>query len=204
MKLLNYYFIKYGFFGFRNRWRKLNLCSGPVMLPGYCNLDIASGADVSMDLEKNLLPFNDGSMEVVVCISAINYFSRERGKEIINDVYRVLKKGGVARFASQDLRDIANKYINNDKGFFFQKLADGRERFEGETMADKINSWFCGYKTLGGKRCKYFYDYETLALIFKQAGFKMIDYKKFGESRIENIMEIDNRPEQMFFLEAVK
>src|SRR6185436_2705818 len=144
-------------------WHKVNLCGGSLHIDGYCNVDLHHSADIRIDLEKKLLPFADNSIEALVCISAINYFSRDRGAEIIRDVYRVLAPGGVARFAAQDLHAIMEKYINNDRDFFFQKLPNGKERFHGVTMADKINSWFYGYQTTGGKACKYFYDFETLA-----------------------------------------
>ncbi|OGY18503.1 MAG: hypothetical protein A3F04_01995 [Candidatus Chisholmbacteria bacterium RIFCSPHIGHO2_12_FULL_49_9] len=183
---------------------KLNLGSGSRKLNGYCNIDVSSHADLQLDLERESLPFPDESIDTVVCISAINYFTRDRALEIIYDVFRVLKPGGVARFAVQDLRKIAKKYVERDRDFFFQKLADGRERFEGDTMADKFNAWFYGYRTSQGKHCKYFYDFESLALLFRKAGFVKIEEKKYRESRIPNIKDIDNRPEQMFFLEAVK
>src|SRR3989338_3266924 len=102
--MLNYYLVKWSVFGFDTKWKKVNLCGGPVKISGYCNVDIYPTADIHLDLEKNLLPFKDGSIDTVVCISAINYFNRERGQKIIEDVYRILKKGGIARFATQDLR----------------------------------------------------------------------------------------------------
>lgn len=201
---LKYFLVKYNLFGFEKKWTKINIGSGSIKIDGYCNLDIDTNADICLDLEKTLLPFQSKSIETAVCISVINYFSRERAQEIINDTYRILKRNGVARFATQDLRSIVKKYINNDKEFFFQKLPNGKQRFHGKTMADKINSWFYGYKTTGGKLCKYFYDYETLELMFKEAGFKKIQNKKYMESVITEIKFIDNRQEQMFFLEAIK
>ena len=102
------------------------------------------------------------------------------------------------------MRNVSKKYVNADKDFFFQKLPSGKERFEGKTMGDKFNSWFYGYKTYGGKRCKYFYDFESLAILFQNAGFEIIEQKEYLESRINDIEKIDNRPEQMFFLEAIK
>ena len=71
-------------------------------------------------------------------------------------------------------------------------------------MGDKFNAWFYGYKTHGGKHCKYFYDFDSLYVLFKKAGFTVIEKKEYLESIITNIALIDNRPEQMFFLEAVK
>jgi predicted SAM-dependent methyltransferase len=187
-----------------SRYAKINLCSGTMLLEGYCNIDLCVGSDLVLDLEKTLLPFPDNSINVVVCISSINYFSRERAKKIISDVYRVLKVGGVARFGTQDLRRIAEKYVNNDVEFFFQKLPNGEDRFVGQTMADKINSWFYGYEVAKNKGCKYVYDYVTLESLFREAGFSVIENKKYQESVIPNISEIDNRPDQMFFLEAVR
>ncbi|HBW46404.1 TPA: hypothetical protein DEF17_00530 [bacterium] len=184
--------------------RKVNLMSGGISIDGYWSVDILPSSDVVIDLEKELLPFSDNSMEIVVCISAINYFTRLRAEEIIKDVHRILVSGGIARFGTQDMRIIAKYYLGNDRNFFFQKLENGKERFHGKTMCDKINSWFYGYETYGGKSGKYMYDFETLKDIFKTAGFKIIEERKFRDSRIKEINEIDNRPEQMFFLEAIK
>lgn len=181
---------------------KINLCSGDIIIPGYFNVDINYKADLIMNISKESLPFRENSAETVVCISAINYFSRHRGEEIIKEVYKILKTGGIARFGVQDLLEISRKYVNGDKDFFFQKLPDGRERFKGETMCDKINSWFYGYGHVNQE--KYMYDYETLSLLFKRAGFSKVEQKKYRESVLQNIEMIDNRPDQMFFLEAIK
>ncbi len=183
---------------------KINLCSGPVHIDGYVNVDIKN-ADIVLDMERDRLPFPADSASAIVCISSINYFSKGRAQIIIEDVYKILKKNGVARFATQDLESIAQKYVNKDGEFFFQKLPDGRQRFKGETPCDMLNSWFYGgYQTAGNKFSKYFYDYETLALMFKRAGFENIRKKHFRESLLVEVDQIDNRPEQMFFLEAVK
>lgn len=190
--------------GIRKSVRKINLCGIRLSDDNFFNIDLNPKSDLVIDLEKRLLPFKDNTAEVVVCISAVNYFTRERGAEIIKDVYRVLKLGGIARFGTQDLFEISKKYVNMDKDFFYQKLQNGKDRFHGKTMADKINSWFYGYKTNRGKYGKYFYDFETLALLFKEAGFSKIEKKNFMESLIPEIKQIDNRSDQMFFLEAVK
>ena len=182
---------------------KLNLCSGNQEIPGYISVDFNFAANLTINLSRGRLPFKSDSIEVVTCISAINYFTRERGQEIVNETYRVLCMGGVARFSSQDLESIARRYIEKDAEFFFQKLSNGKERFEGKTMGDKLNSWFYGYKTSGGSS-KYFYDYDTLADLFITAGFSVVEKKEYMDSRIEKIDLIDNRKNQVFFLEAVK
>jgi len=183
--------------------QKINLCSGPVLLDDYINIDITKNADIVLDLEKDLLPFPDQSIDIIVCISAINYFSRERAREIIKDIHRVLKPGGTTRFATQDLRVLAKNYIDNNLEFYSEKLPNGQDRFPGKSIGDKFNEFFYGFHC-AGKHCKYVYDFESLKNLFEEAGFALIEQKKYLESRIPGIEKLDNRPGQMFFLEAVK
>lgn len=183
--------------------KKVNLCCGSQKIPGYCGVDIVLDADLFMDLSRRELPFKPNSLDVVICVSGINYFTRMRAQQIIKQVYNTLKPGGIARFSIQDIESIAQRYIKKDTAFFFEKLPDGRERFEGVTLGDKFVSWFYTYATEGGF-CKYAYDYESLAYLFKSAGFSIVERRNYLDSRLEHISDIDNRPEQMFFLEAVK
>ncbi|MZP29459.1 methyltransferase domain-containing protein [Heliobacterium undosum] len=187
----------------RTEQKKVNLCSGPVKIKGYLNIDINPASDLVLDLDYQNIPLADESVDVVACISAINYFTRDRAQEIIREVFRVLKPGGIARFGTQDLRRLAEMYIHEDRDFFFQKLSDGRDRFPGATLADKLNNFFYGFPTFG-KACKYVYDFASLRVLFDKAGFVEIEQKQYRESRIPEVDLLDNRPEQMFFLEAVK
>ena len=115
-----------------------------------------------------------------------------------------MDRAGIARFGVQDLILIARKYVDRDTEFFGQKRPDGSDRFRGATIAEKFNAWFYGYRTLEGKGSRFFYDYETLELLFKKAGFNVIERKRYQESKLPDVTKIDNRPEQMFFLEAIK
>ncbi len=188
---------------YKKEIKRINLCSANIKIPGYFNIDISEQADLSIDLAKDLLPMPSLSIDSLVCVSAINYFKRERTVDIVRDVYRVLVPGGIARFGVQDLEKIAYLYVNKDKNFFFQKNNDGNQRFEGETIGDKFVAWFYGYIS-GGYPSQYFYDYESLSNIFKTIGFSIIEKKAFMDSRLQNIALIDNRADQMFFLEAIK
>jgi len=181
----------------------INLCSGASRIPGYFNVDIAKGADLVMDLAKQDLPFSPNSVQRIVCMSSINYFSRARASELIMQCFEILEPGGVARFGVQDLEMLAQRYLQKDTAFFFQKLPNGKDRFEGPTLGDKFVAWFYGY-VAGGYSCQYFYDYDSLAFLFRQAGFTLVERKCYRVSRLDHMERIDNRPEQMFFLEAIK
>jgi len=183
--------------------RKVNLACGSQKVPGYFGIDVVEGADLRLDLAKMDLPFAASSLETVVCMSAINYFTRVRAQQLVCEMHRVLRPGGVCRLGVQDMKSLAERYVRGDKEFFFQKLPDGRDRFEGPTLGDKFAAWFYGY-AVGTHRCEYFYDFESLAHLFREAGFSVIERKAYRESRIADVERLDNRADQMFFLEAVK
>ena len=182
--------------------RSVNLACGTQRVPGYFGIDLVDGADLRLDLSKMDLPFAAGSLDVVVCMSAINYFPRARAVQLAREMRRVLRPGGVCRVGVQDMQALARRYLERDLEFYFQKLPDGRDRFEGPTLGDKFAAWFYGY-AVGANRCEYFYDYESLAHLFREAGFSVVERRNYRDSRIAEVEQLDNRPDQMFFLEAV-
>ena len=184
---------------------KINLCSGEVKIDGFINVDVWAKPDIYLDLEDSLIPLPNSSAKVVVMMSAINYFTRDRALLILKDIHRILKPSGILRVGVQDLKLISKKYIDKDREFFFQKKIDGKDRFPGETFADKFNYFFYrGFSGIKGKHHKYMFDYETMEKMFSQAGFKNIKNKKFLDSEIDEIDQIDNRPEMFFYIEAIK
>jgi hypothetical protein len=48
------------------------------------------------------------------------------------------------------------------------------------------------------------YDFESLSVLFTKAGFSTVEERPFQKSRLAQVELFDNRPDQMFFLEAVK
>ena len=183
---------------------KLNLCSGPVMLKDYINLDISPNSDVIIDLENENLPFRDNKFSTVICMSAINYFEKQRAIEILKDVYRVMSSGGILRISTQCLDKLVKYYIENDENFFNQKNEKNLPRFPGKNNAEKLLNWFYGFDTVEGHKTKYIYNFEILSNILKEIGFRNIENKNYFDSEIENIQEIDNRPDQCFFIECEK
>lgn len=178
--------------------KKINLGGGSLSIDGYINIDRCKEADIVHDI-LNPLPIESDSVEVIVMSHALNYFSYEEAKFVVAEIYRVLQKGGIIRASFPDLRIFAKAYVENDIDFLFQKLPTGEDRFVGKTIGDKFISEAYFY---GG--VKYFFDFESAAEIFKEAGFKQIKKCQYRKSKIPEIDKIDNRPELSCYLEAVK
>ena len=182
---------------------RINLCCGSQRPDGYFGIDYNKGANLRLDLLKQNLPFHANTCQAIVCMSAINYFTYSRAAEIIKDCYRILKSDGKLRIGVQDLEIIAKHYVDKNKEFFSQKTTNNADRFPGATIGDKFVAWFYGHPA-GNSYCKYFYDFESLSHIVKAAGFRNVERKEYRDSKLPDIEKLDNRPDQMFFLEAIK
>lgn len=201
--LLKLLFVYYTFHYKKSRHLKINLASGNQIIPGYLSSDVFRGVDLRLDLSKSKLPFPSGSVDSIICTSGINYITYGEARLLIKEIHRVLNDGGVCRMSVQDLDLLIKYYYENNTDFFNQKSADGTERFPGFDIADKFNNWFSGFYA-NGHSCKYVYNYESLKHLFVDGGFRTVERKAYLESRLDNINLIDNRADQMFFLEAVK
>lgn len=70
----------------------LNIGASQTYLPGFVNIDIASNADISLDLNKDRLPFEDGSVDLVFSYHTLEHISNYLFS--LSEIHRVLKHGG--------------------------------------------------------------------------------------------------------------
>jgi SAM-dependent methyltransferase len=71
---------------------KLNIGAGHTNIPGFINIDISSRADISLDLGKDRLPFDDDSVDLI-----FSYHTLEHVPDYLfalSEIHRVLKHGG--------------------------------------------------------------------------------------------------------------
>ena len=71
---------------------KLNIGASVTYIPGFVNIDIVPYADICLDLNKDRLPFEENSVEVV-----FSYYTLEHIENYIfalSEIYRVLKHRG--------------------------------------------------------------------------------------------------------------
>lgn len=71
----------------------LNIGAGKTRIPGFHNIDISDKADISLDLSKDRLPFEDDSVDLV-----FSYHCLEHVPDYlfaISEIHRVLKHGSL-------------------------------------------------------------------------------------------------------------
>lgn len=91
---------------------KLNLGCGSLFFPSWVNIDFLPKPRVQgHDLTKPL-PFTDNSFDATYSSHVLEHFSRDQGKNFIQEQFRVLKKGGVCRVVVPDLEMLCRSYLD--------------------------------------------------------------------------------------------
>jgi predicted SAM-dependent methyltransferase len=92
--------------------KMLNVGCGTVFHNDWVNIDIDSDNSfvIKHDISKGL-PFEEGTFNVVYCSHVLEHFEPDTTEEIIREIFRVLKKGGIVRILVPDLEQICRNYI---------------------------------------------------------------------------------------------
>jgi predicted SAM-dependent methyltransferase len=174
---------------------KLHVGCGKVKFPGWVNIDIEPGAaDLIIDVRKGL-PFDDESVDYIYNEHFIEHLTYEECEKVLQEFWRVLKKGGVLRIATPDLDYIIDRYINNWRD---QEWLTWPEYSFIKTRGEMLNISFRWWGH------KYLYNEEDLRNQLKKANFKKIVRCEWGKSKHASLCGLETRKDSKLILEAEK
>lgn len=204
---------------------KLHLGCGNVVVDGWINVDYSLGARLSkiptfryfnkklklfnVEWQENIflhdltkkLPWKDNSVDYIYCSHTLEHFTKDNGRYLLSEIYRVLKRGGLARIIVPDLGIIIDRF--NKKEIMAEDLVNCLEVFEQETKTtSKIKKIFNKLYQFP-HRCMYTED--RLIHIMSEIKF-LVTPKKYLESNIESIEEIETeeRTKNAIVVEGIK
>ena len=76
--------------------RRLNLASGPNILPNFLNMDLPDWRF------EDGLPFEDGSIEAITESHGLMYVAKKDWPFVFSEIARVLEPGGIVRITEDD------------------------------------------------------------------------------------------------------
>jgi len=202
---------------------KLNLGCGQQVVEGWINVDYALGARLAAtpvlgatvralglfkmrwdprihihDLTKPL-PWADDTADVCYTSHTVEHMSRDEGRHLVSEAYRVLRPGGVLRVVVPDLHDVVSRYAGG--------------RLPAEHFVEELGVLYGSGK--GGLRRalapvvefphKCMYDTEAMCRLLTSRGFVAQGRAAF-DSAIDDIrdIEIENRTVGAVIVEGVK
>ena len=159
---------------------KLHLACGRNIKRGWVNIDLfARRADLRIDLREPF-PFDDGSVSVIYSEHFFEHleYPGEVG-HLLKESLRVLQPGGLFSVAVPDAAPLLNAYADDDRETFriYRELWHPKWC---DTHLHQVN-----YHFRQGKEHKYAYDFETLALILKTAGYDPVAKRGF-DARLDS------------------
>ena len=199
--------------GRRRRLRKLrklkgvrvNVASGPFVLPGFVNLDLQSIHPDVIEYDcRWSLPFTDAT---VTGIRVEHFFEhlepRQELPAFLAECHRVLGTGGVLRIVVPDVERYVRAYCSDG--------ADGENAFASlgvpspfpedlPTRMDVVNHAFHQWH-----EHRWGYDFETLEHRLTQAGFSNIERMEYQRSLDDELaVDRDEHAPYSLYVDAIK
>jgi SAM-dependent methyltransferase len=176
--------------------RRLNWGCGTDPEPGWINSDLKDGPgiDLSCDILEGL-PLEDRSIDYIVSIHALPELHFDQLVPALTELRRVLRDGGLLRLGLPSLEKGMRAYEQGDRGYFLIPDED-MESLGGKLITQLV--WYGYSRTL--------FVPEFARELLGKAGFGEVRDVEIGETRgpFPEIVSLDNRPRESFFVEAVR
>jgi predicted SAM-dependent methyltransferase len=181
----------------------LNLGSGPRGLdsPHWINIDAFPDTNVHFLLDFNRpLPFADATLDGVFCEHVLEHFTIEDGRQMMTEVHRALKPGGVVRIIVPDAEWVMRSYFDQPEALLKHRLGSEATSSSPSPM-EVVNQYF---------RQRYehhfLYDAATLTKMLRSIGFAEANRVRYRETHHSKDLLLDDskyEPESLY-VEAVK
>lgn len=163
---------------------RLQVGGGSRVLDGYINLDIFKPADIVWDVRSGI-PFEDKRFTEVFCEHFFEHLDFPRSSLFfLEEVFRVLKKGGSLKIVVPDCGTPLVKYsIKDDR--YFEKIKDicyssRLSSMEISSNIDIINYLFRDQFENPNYTIHWWaYDFENLSRMLRKVGFNVVKSWEF-------------------------
>jgi Methyltransferase domain len=176
--------------------QRLNWGCGDHLGAGWINSDIKDGGGVDLvaDIRRGL-PVSDAGIDYAVSVHALPELSIPEIESALAELLRVLKPEGVLRLALPDFRLSIAAFAEGREDFFKIEW-DAANTFEGRFIRHIL--WYGYTRTL--------FTPEFTRELLERAGFVDVSTCSYGmtQSRFAEIVELDNRRDESFFIEGSK
>lgn len=136
---------------------RVHLGAGPINIQGWINVDARAGSHIHLQSDGfGLQEFADGALSEIYMCHVLEHFSFDESKEILKNMHKKLKVGGVLRLSVPDFdRLIAVYHANENNLEFVKKALMGGQDYEynyhksiynNALLSDLLLS--CGYRGL--------------------------------------------------------
>lgn len=177
-------------------------CSGTGR-QGWVNVDLLAHKNLTLRYDcRRGLPFKDSSVERIRCEHFLEHLDyAQEAPYFLASCFRVLKQGGVLRIIVPDAERFLRAYQSASPADWSALGWDLNNLPEGfKTQMNIINHVFRQQE-----EHSYAYDFKTLLLLLRQAGFSRVEKSEFGVS-LDPMLVFDQPVHRLYslYVDAVK
>jgi SAM-dependent methyltransferase len=130
--------------------------------------------------------FEDDTIEAVYASHLLEHLDRDVAERCLNEVYRVLREGGIARIAVPDLDEVVAHYDLADPDGFLAGLYDAHS---GRRSSTSLHRWM--------------YNPSSLEALLRRVGFRDVQRCEYRQGRCPDLEQIEIRRWSLF-MEGIK
>jgi len=183
----------------------VNVGAGSQGRSGWENLDlvVCPGITAVWDCRTSL-PFDDGAVRGLFTEHFLEHLDRDEEVPVfLGECRRVLEPGGTLRIVVPDMERYLRAYVEAgwDEVSRVRGLGDGHvDPFTGVPYRTKMELVNYVFRQKASEPHKYGYDFSTLELFLKDAGFAEVESSRFGTSRSPEICldQVMREPESLY------
>jgi predicted SAM-dependent methyltransferase len=170
---------------------RLHLGCGGEPKENWVNIDLVGDPiQLAWNLAKGV-PFEDNSVDAIFHEHLLEHIPLRSGFILMNESFRVLKPGGILRIGVPDAGGLLDSY--NGDGSYIEEIHPNRP-----TRLLAVQELFYWH------RHTTMFDEETLALMFRAAGFEEPKRRKFGDTDLGQAPDTERRRAETLYMEARK
>jgi predicted SAM-dependent methyltransferase len=188
---------------------RLNVGCGAARFPGWVNIDVIPGADLTLNVTKGL-PFDDRSVDLIYNEHFMEHLTLEDAENVLRDFKRCLKVGGILRIAMPDLDALVENYSRDWKDQDW--LTPGSKAYSNDyefikSRGRMLNWTFYGRPMFSSSHRdpyghKYLYNEEDLRNLLFKMGFKRIVRCERNRSSCGDLCNLETRADSKLVMEA--
>ena len=128
---------------------KVHLGCWHRVIPSFIHVDLCDMPHINYKSSIDHLPFfPNGSVDLIYCSHALEYFDRDQARDVLREWYRVLSPGGLLRLAVPDFEALIKVYrisgeLTSVLGPLYGKMSiaspDGRTTLYHKTTYDEAS-----------------------------------------------------------------
>jgi SAM-dependent methyltransferase len=211
---------------------KLHLGSGPHAVPGWENVDksltpVLTRKPAARALLRRIglinelqaqttwppevkrmnvsatWPWSDGAAGAVFSSHMVEHLEADEVRHVLSEAFRVLRPGGIMRLALPDLHLAVEKYLS-DKAAGDERAADSFVTYlylRPEVHGSGVHRMLV---RMLHRPHLWMYDFDSLAARIRETGFVDVTRCHYQQGSCPDVELLDSRPEDSFYLEAVR